>query len=101
MFNRLQVTKKQKLVIEEQRAFVEYAHKEIRGSINYEDPIQRSFLAKDELLNNNLNCYFVFFQPKGVVSGDFYCAGKLANNNFAVVNADITDHGEPGAIMSI
>jgi len=101
VFNRLRVTKKQKVVIEEQRDVVEEAHKEIRDSINYAERIQRSFLATDELLNNNLKDYFVFFQPKDVVSGDFYWAGKLANNNFAVVNADSTGHGVPGAIMSI
>ncbi|MDB4533326.1 tetratricopeptide repeat protein [Vicingaceae bacterium] len=101
VFNRLQITKKQKLVIEEQRDIVEEAHKEIRDSINYAERIQRSFLATDELLDNNLKDYFVFFQPKDVVSGDFYWAGKLANNNFAVVNADSTGHGVPGAIMSI
>jgi serine phosphatase RsbU (regulator of sigma subunit) len=101
VFNRLQVTKKQKLIIEEQRDIVEEAHKEIRDSLNYAERIQRSFLATDELLNNNLKDYFVFFQPKDVVSGDFYWAGKLSNNNFAVVNADSTGHGVPGAIMSI
>ena len=101
VFNRLQVTKKQKLVIEEQRDEVEEAHKEIRDSINYAERIQRSFLATDELLDNNLKDYFVFFQPKDVVSGDFYWACKLANNNFVVVNADSTGHGVPGAIMSI
>jgi serine phosphatase RsbU (regulator of sigma subunit) len=101
VFNRLQVTKKQKVVIEEQRDTVEEAHKEIRDSINYAERIQRSFLATDKLLDNNLKDYFVFFQPKDVVSGDFYWAGKLANNNFAIVNADSTGHGVPGAIMSI
>ncbi len=101
VFNRLQVTKKQKIVIEQQRDEVEVAHKEIRDSINYAERIQRSFLATDELLNNNLKDYFVFYQPKDVVSGDFYWAGKLANNQFAVVNADSTGHGVPGAIMSI
>ena len=101
VFNRLQVTKKQKLVIEEQRDEVEEAHKEIRDSINYAERIQRSFLATDELLDNNLKDYFVFFQPKDVVSGDFYWASKLANNNFVIVNADSTGHGVPGAIMSI
>lgn len=101
VFNRLRVTRKQKVVIEQQRDEVEEAHKEIRDSINYAERIQRSFLATDELLNNNLKDYFVFFQPKDVVSGDFYWAGKLANNQFAIVNADSTGHGVPGAIMSI
>ncbi len=115
VFNRLQVTKKQKLVIEtqkgeveeqkllveHQRDEVEEAHKEITDSINYAERIQRSFLATDDILNENLNEYFVFFQPKEAVSGDFYWAGKLPNNKFAMVNADSTGHGVPGAIMSI
>ncbi len=76
-------------------------NKEIIDSINYAERIQRSFLASKELLDENLQDYFVFFKPKDVVSGDFYWAGKLNNGNFAVVNADSTGHGVPGAIMSI
>ncbi|MFK7787693.1 MAG: SpoIIE family protein phosphatase [Crocinitomicaceae bacterium] len=87
--------------IREQKREVEQAHKEIKDSINHAERIQRSFLATDELLSQNLNDHFVFFQPKDVVSGDFYWAGKLANNNFAIMNADSTGHGVPGAIMSI
>jgi tetratricopeptide (TPR) repeat protein len=75
VFNRLRITRKQKIVIEQQHDEVEEAHKEIRDSINYAERIQRSFLASDELLNNNLKDYFVFFHPKDVVSGDFYWAG--------------------------
>jgi ligand-binding sensor domain-containing protein/serine phosphatase RsbU (regulator of sigma subunit) len=86
---------------ERQKEQVEQVHKEITDSINYAERIQRSFLATDELLNDNLSDYFVFFQPKDVVSGDFYWAGKLNNGTFAMVNADSTGHGVPGAIMSI
>jgi serine phosphatase RsbU (regulator of sigma subunit) len=43
----------------------------------------------------------VFFQPKDVVSGDFYWASELQNGNFAFVCADSTGHGVPDAIMSI
>jgi serine phosphatase RsbU (regulator of sigma subunit) len=91
----------QKEVVEKQKAIVEEAHKEITDSINYAERIQRSFLATKQMLDANLNEYFVFFQPKEAVSGDFYWAGKLANGNFAIVNADSTGHGVPGAIMSI
>ena len=87
--------------ISKQKEIVEEAHKEITDSINYAERIQRSFLATSELLDQNLNEYFVYFQPKEVVSGDFYWAGKLANGNFSIVNADSTGHGVPGAIMSI
>ncbi|MBI3135987.1 MAG: SpoIIE family protein phosphatase [Bacteroidetes bacterium] len=91
----------QKNEAEYQRHLVEEKHKEITDSINYAERIQRSFLATKDLLDENLKAYFVFFQPKDVVSGDFYWATKLPNNHFALVTADSTGHGVPGAIMSI
>jgi len=115
VFNRLQVTRKQKKVIEKQKIEVELQktvveeahhllrekHKEITDSINYAERIQRSFLATTEMLDKNLKDYFVFFRPKDVVSGDFYWAGELNNGNFTFSVADSTGHGVPGAIMSI
>ncbi|MFN6038794.1 MAG: tetratricopeptide repeat protein, partial [Bacteroidota bacterium] len=91
----------QKKLIEEKATELAVKHKEITDSINYAERIQRSFLASDELLSQNLQDYFVFFQPKDVVSGDFYWASILSNGNFAYVCADSTGHGVPGAIMSI
>jgi tetratricopeptide (TPR) repeat protein len=96
-----QETQKQNLVISHQKEMVEEKHKEITDSINYAERIQRSFLASSELLDSNLKEYFVFFQPKDVVSGDFYWASKLRNDNFILATADSTGHGVPGAIMSI
>jgi serine phosphatase RsbU (regulator of sigma subunit) len=87
--------------ISHQRDIIEEKHKEITDSINYAERIQRSFLATKDLLDTNLKDYFVFFQPKDVVSGDFYWASELSNGNFALVTADSTGHGVPGAIMSI
>ena len=108
--------------ITKQKNVIEEKHKEITDSINYAERIQRSLLASKELLNENLNRhselvsesydtlnqvqgdnsnYFVFFKPKDVVSGDFYWASKLSNGQFALITADSTGHGVPGAIMSI
>ena len=80
---------------------VEEAHREITDSINYAERIQRSFMATEELLDAHLKDYFVYFNPKEAVSGDFYWAGELVNGNFAICCADSTGHGVPGAIMSI
>jgi serine phosphatase RsbU (regulator of sigma subunit)/tetratricopeptide (TPR) repeat protein len=96
-----QETQKQNLIITEQKHLVEEKHKEITDSINYAERIQRSFLATKELLDENLKDYFVLFKPKDVVSGDFYWASILNNGNFALVTADSTGHGVPGAIMSL
>jgi serine phosphatase RsbU (regulator of sigma subunit) len=84
-----------------QKEIIEEKHKEITDSINYAERIQKSFLASKELLDRNLPEYFVFFKPKDVVSGDFYWAAKLSDGCFALVTADSTGHGVPGAIMSL
>ncbi|MBN8703512.1 MAG: tetratricopeptide repeat protein [Bacteroidetes bacterium] len=91
----------QKELVEKQKHIVDEKQKEITDSINYAERIQRSFLATDQLLSENLKDYFVFFQPKDVVSGDFYWASKLQSGEFVLVTADSTGHGVPGAIMSI
>jgi serine phosphatase RsbU (regulator of sigma subunit) len=95
------IVEEQKQVVEEQKHLVEEHQKEIIDSINYAERIQRSFIATKEILNENLNDYFVFFKPKDIVSGDFYWASKLNNGYFALVTADSTGHGVPGAIMSL
>ncbi len=87
--------------IKQQKHEIEEKHKEITDSINYAERIQRTFLATENVLNKNLNDYFVFFKPKDVVSGDFYWGEKLSNGNFALLTADSTGHGVPGAIMSL
>ncbi len=115
MFNRFRVTNKQKKIIElkeketqqqnkiiiEQKNVIEERHKEITDSINYTERIQRSFMATSEFLDANLSEYFLIFKPKDVVSGDFYWAATLNNGNFALLTADSTGHGVPGAIMSL
>jgi serine phosphatase RsbU (regulator of sigma subunit) len=92
---------KQKLEVESQKHMIEEKHKEITDSINYAERIQRSFIATKEILDEYLKEYFVLFKPKDIVSGDFYWAEKLNNANFALVTADSTGHGVPGAIMSL
>ncbi len=85
----------------EQRQIIEEKHKEMTDSIRYAEHIQRSFFPSKSLLSNNFKDYFVFFQPKDVVSGDFYWARKLSNNCFMLLTADSTGHGVPGALLSI
>lgn len=87
--------------VQSQKHLIEEKHKEITDSINYAERIQRSFLATKEILDANLKEYFVLFKPKDVVSGDFYWSGTLSNGKFALVTADSTGHGVPGAIMSL
>jgi len=108
IFNRFKVTQKQKQIIEikeketqQQKQIIEEKHKEITDSINYAERIQRSFLATEQHLNKHLSDYFILFKPKDVVSGDFYWSATLNDGKFALVTADSTGHGVPGAIMSL
>ncbi|MCD6066137.1 MAG: protein serine/threonine phosphatase [Bacteroidetes bacterium] len=108
----LQQEKEKKKILEDQNILLEQQvaertlelsqkNKDITDSINYAKRIQRALLAGDEMLSVHFKDYFIFFQPKDIVSGDFYWAAVLENGQIALVTADSTGHGVPGAIMSM
>ena len=107
LFSRFKTIKKQKVLIElqekqtkEQKDTIEEKQKEIIDSINYAKRIQYALLAHTEFLNENLPVHFTLFQPKDIVSGDFYWATKKGDKFFLAV-CDSTGHGVPGAFMSL
>ncbi|MEI8137976.1 MAG: SpoIIE family protein phosphatase, partial [Bacteroidota bacterium] len=83
-----------------QKHIIEEKQKEIIDSINYAKRIQYTLLAHDEFLKDNLQEHFVYFNPKDIVSGDFYWATKKQNKFYLAV-CDSTGHGVPGAFMSL
>ena len=107
LYNRFRVIRKQKGIIEIQRAssemqrkVVEDKNKEITDSINYAKRIQEAILPSKQVLVDNLKKGFVIFKPKDVVSGDFYWLEK-ANGYIFFAAADCTGHGVPGAMVSV
>jgi serine phosphatase RsbU (regulator of sigma subunit)/tetratricopeptide (TPR) repeat protein len=97
----------QKQEVEHQKEVIEEKQKEIFDSINYAKRIQYALLASDELLSRNLSSihdhasdHFVFFEPKDIVSGDFYWA-TIHQDKFYLAVCDSTGHGIPGAFMSL
>jgi len=103
----LRITYKQKQVIEtknketeQQKQIIEEKNKGITDSINYARRIQQALLPPDRLLDKNPGDYFVLFQPKDIVSGDFYWATEK-DNKFYLAACDSTGHGVPGAFMSL
>ena len=98
--NRLQVTNKQKAIIEQQKEQVELTHKEITDSINYAKRLQNAILPSFDEINEYIPDNFILFQPKDVVSGDFYWFEHKNNSNLLAV-ADCTGHGVPGAMVSV
>lgn len=79
---------------------LEEKNKEVLDSITYAQRIQRALLASESMLKKNLPEHFVLFNPKDIVSGDFYWACE-AHGKFYFVIADSTGHGVPGAFMSL
>lgn len=91
---------KQKQIIEQQKEIVEENQKEILDSIHYAKRIQNTLLAHQDFVDENLHHNFIFFNPKDIVSGDFYWAAKKGNKFYMAV-CDSTGHGVPGAFMSL
>jgi serine phosphatase RsbU (regulator of sigma subunit) len=97
---RTELVRNQKAELEKQKHSLEEKQKEIVDSINYAKRIQFSLLAQSTFLNEHLQNHFVFFQPKDIVSGDFYWATEKENRFYLAV-CDSTGHGVPGAFMSL
>lgn len=79
-------------------------NKNILDSIEYAKRIQDAMLpSQKDLAALPYEC-FVFYQPKDIVSGDFYWFNQAEQNDKKLLNVaigDCTGHGVPGALMSI
>jgi len=73
---------------------------EIMDSINYAQKIQQCFLPNEQDFISHFPQSFIFFQPKDIVSGDFYWLKNLGDKTVFAM-ADCTGHGVPGALISI
>lgn len=92
--------KKDNIIIESQKALVEEKNKDITDSINYAKRIQEAILPTLELKNKLFPSSLVLFEPRDIVSGDFFWfAEKKGKKIIAAV--DCTGHGVPGAFMSM
>lgn len=93
LFNRFTVTRKQKVIIEEKQ-------KEITDSISFAKRIQIAILPPENYWKKHLPESFVMYQPKDIVSGDFYWLENV-NDLVLFAAADCTGHGVSGAMVSV
>jgi serine phosphatase RsbU (regulator of sigma subunit) len=100
VFHRLQITRKQKVVIEQQKGIVDEKNKEILDSINYAKRIQTAILPSNSVVQDYLPNSFILYMPKDIVAGDFYWMEKK-NGQVLFAAADCTGHGVPGAMVSV
>ncbi len=101
VYNSFRHKKRTNAILEKQNWEIANKNKKIIDSIRYAQTIQQAILP----IKSNIDKYFdwfVIFQPKDIVSGDFYWFNHFEETGksvFAVV--DCTGHGVPGAFMSM
>jgi tetratricopeptide (TPR) repeat protein len=90
----------QKNLVVHQRDKIMTMLTELGESIDYARKIQQALLPTDKKLKDLLGDYFLFFQPRESVGGDFYWVAEYEDLTFFAV-ADCTGHGVPGGFMSM
>ena len=100
VFNKLNVTRKQKGIIEDTNQLLEERNKEITDSITYVKRIQAAILPTNRVVKEYLKDSFILYKPKDIVAGDFYWIESVGNKVLFAA-ADCTGHGVPGAMVSV
>ena len=84
----------------ESHKIIEQKNKDITDSIYYAKRIQEAILPHMENIQQHIRECFVLFQPRDIVSGDFYWYADSDDRIF-IAAVDCTGHGVPGALMSM
>lgn len=95
-----QLVKDRTAELEETNEELTIVHKEVTDSINHAKRIQNAILPPLSELKEVVKDAFIFYQPKDVVSGDFYWY-KQYEGRLYLACVDCTGHGVPGALMSM
>lgn len=99
VLNRFIVVRRQKQIIESQKALVETKNEEILDSITYARRLQAAILPQMSEIRKYTDAA-VLFMPKDIIGGDFYFFERHKNKLYFAV-CDCTGHGVPGALMSV
>jgi serine phosphatase RsbU (regulator of sigma subunit) len=92
----------QKQIIERTNIELNKRNTHIQDSIEYASVIQKSILTNENSIKQHIKNYFILYQPKEAVGGDFYWFYKTPNtNSYYIALADCTGHGVPGSLMTL
>lgn len=76
-------------------------NRQVMESIHYGSVIQKSLSrASRDAMSKTLADHFLLWQPRDVVSGDFFHFQDFADG-FLLIHFDCTGHGVPGAFMTL
>ncbi len=98
-----QALKEKELASEEisrQKEELAFKNRNITDSIKYAKRIQLAMMPTSRQFRRIFPDSFVYYNPKDIVSGDFYWVNQRSDKVFFAV-IDCTGHGVPGAFMSI
>jgi serine phosphatase RsbU (regulator of sigma subunit) len=91
--------------IKKQKDLLEETSSKLKASINYAQRIQNALMSTEVEIKNAIDKSFVYFQPRDVVSGDFFWFNTVKNDKdeelLVLAAVDCTGHGVPGAIVSV
>lgn len=95
--------KRANIELKRQKAELEGMNRKLTEGYGYAERIQTAILPAPDKVKEILKDYFIVFQPKQMVSGDFYWVEQREQRGvkkmFSVI--DCTGHGIPGVLMSI
>ncbi|MGZ6555074.1 MAG: PP2C family protein-serine/threonine phosphatase, partial [Bacteroidia bacterium] len=96
----LLLNKKTNKILKAKNEIIEEKNKNITDSINYAKRLQTAILPPKDLVAKVLPENFILYEPKDIVSGDFYWVSHH-ESKIMVAAIDCTGHGVPGALLSI
>ncbi len=99
-YQQMRAKKKSNKKLKELNEEISRKNRQILDSINYASHIQEAILPFEKSLKKDLPNSFIFYQPRDIVSGDFYWYTRHEDKIF-VAAVDCTGHGVPGAFMSM
>jgi len=100
LFNRFRIKQKANIELKAKNEIIEKQKNNIIDSIDYAKRIQQSILIPEHEIQKHLPESFIYYQPKDIVSGDFYWFSHQ-NGKSIIAAVDCTGHGVPGAFMSM
>jgi len=92
--------REEKNISASQRDALIFQKTQITDSIKYAKSLQTALLTDRKTITKIIPHHFLFYQPKDIVSGDFYWFKEI-NGYKIIAIADCTGHGVPGAFMSV
>jgi serine phosphatase RsbU (regulator of sigma subunit) len=84
----------------QQRDTIGRQKEQILDSIRYAKRLQSALLPPSWYLTETVSDHFILFQPRDIVSGDYYWT-SFREGKLLVAVADCTGHGVPGAFLSV